>query len=67
MSQLLYITKTHLLTVTLALRLFLDVTGKSNWGALFAMSTLSLVPIFIIFLSAQNYLAEGVTAGGLKG
>lgn len=67
LSQLLYITKTHLLTVTLALRLFLDVTGKSNWGALFAMSTLSLVPIFIIFLTAQNHLAEGVTAGGIKG
>ena len=67
LSQLLYIAKPALLTVTLALRLFLDITGKSNWGALFAMSTLSLVPIFIIFVTAQKYLAEGVTAGGLKG
>ena len=67
LSQLLYIAKPSLLTVTLALRLFLDVTGKSNWGALFAMSTLSLVPIFVIFVTAQRYLAEGVTAGGMKG
>ncbi len=67
LSQLLYLSKPEMLTVTLGLRLFLDATGTSNWGGLFAMSMLSLIPIFIIFISAQKYLASGVTAGGLKG
>ncbi len=67
LSQLLYLAKPSILTVTLGLRLFLDVTGKSNWGALFAMSTVSLIPIFLVFITTQKYLAEGVTAGGMKG
>ncbi len=67
LTQLLYISNPALMTVTLGLRLFLDATGRSNWGALFAMSTLSLLPIFLVFLVAQRYLTDGVTAGGIKG
>jgi multiple sugar transport system permease protein len=67
LSQLLYISKPHLFTVTLALRLFLDATGQSNWGALFAMATVSLFPVFFIFFTMQRYLTDGITAGGLKG
>ncbi len=33
-------------TVLLGLRTFVDSTGESNWGGLFAMSVLSLVPVF---------------------
>ncbi|MCL6445653.1 MAG: carbohydrate ABC transporter permease [Alicyclobacillus sp.] len=66
-SQLLYISSTNLYTVALALRQFVDVTGQSSWGALFAMATLSLVPLFIIFILFQKYLVEGITAGSVKG
>ncbi|GGJ08331.1 ABC transporter permease [Alicyclobacillus cellulosilyticus] len=66
-SQLLYISNLHLYTVALALRQFVDTMGQTSWGALFAMSTLSLVPLFAVFLFFQRYLIEGIVAGGLKG
>lgn len=66
-SQLLYISKPEKMTVSLGVRLFLDATGKSNWGGMFAMSTASLVPVFIIFITFQKYLVNGITATGIKG
>lgn len=66
-SQLLYISKVSLFTVALGLRAFVDSTGESAWGSLFAMSTLSLIPVFLVFIFFQRYLIEGITSGGLKG
>lgn len=67
LSQLLYLNNVKNFTVSLGLRMFLDAYGQSSYGALFAMSTVSLVPIFIMFLFCQKYLVEGMTAGGIKG
>lgn len=66
-TQMIYITDVARFPVSLALRQFVDVTGNSSWGALFAMSTLSLVPLFLVFVFLQKYLIEGVTAGSVKG
>lgn len=66
-SQMLYITGIKKFTVALALRQFVDATGNSSWGALFAMSTLSLLPLFFMFIFFQNYLVDGITAGSVKG
>jgi multiple sugar transport system permease protein len=67
LTQLLYLSRPDMMTVTLGLRLFVDSTAQSNWGALFAMSVLSLVPVFTIFITCQQYLVEGVMASGVKG
>jgi multiple sugar transport system permease protein len=67
LTQLLYLTRPNMMTVTLGLRLFVDATATSNWGALFAMSVISLVPVFLIFITCQQYLVEGVMASGVKG
>lgn len=66
-GQLLYISDLKLFTVALGLRMFLDSAGESAWGPMFAMSTLSLIPLFIVFVFFQRYLIEGITTGGLKG
>ncbi len=66
-GQLLYISDINLYTVALGLRMFMDAMGQSSWGALFAMSTLSLIPLFAVFIFFQKYLIEGITTGGLKG
>lgn len=66
-SQLLYLSGIRMYTVALALRMFTDSTGDSSWGALFAMSILSLVPVFAMFIFFQKYLIEGIAAGGVKG
>ena len=55
-------------TVPLALRAFIDSSGGvSLHGELFAMSSLSLVPVFAVFLAFQRLIIRGVTLGALKG
>jgi multiple sugar transport system permease protein len=66
-SQMIYISNPIRFTVSVALRMFVDTTGQSTWGALFAMSCVSLVPLFALFIGFQRYLIEGIAAGGIKG
>lgn len=67
MGPLLYLNKPSTYTISLALKMFADPTSLSDWGAMFAMATLSVVPIFIIFVFFQKYLVEGISTEGLKG
>jgi len=64
---LLYLNQPKLYPVSLALKLFLDGESLNNWGGMFAMSTLSLVPVFVIFFIFQKYIVEGISTSGLKG
>ena len=66
-SQLLYLNNPEKYTIALGLRLFMDSTGESSWGSLFAMSFVSLIPVLFIFIFLQKYLVEGITAGSVKG
>ena len=66
LGPLLYLTRTRNFTVSLAIRLFADPTGETNWGAIFAMGTLSLLPSLIIFFIFQKYIVEGIATTGLK-
>src|SRR5690606_6435426 len=55
-NQLLYLTTPASFTVSRALRTFVgDAGAVSNWGGALAMSTLSVVPAFILFFSLQKY------------
>ncbi len=66
-NQLLYLTSPNKYTVPMGLRLFLDASGKSSWGPMFAMSVLSLFPAFILFFSLQKYFVKGIATTGIKG
>ena len=66
-SQMIYLSDIKSYTVALALRMYVDAMGNSYWGALFAMSVLSLVPLMVMFICFQTYLVEGITAGSVKG
>ncbi|WP_408636734.1 carbohydrate ABC transporter permease [Occultella aeris] len=65
-TSLIYLTAPDMYTVPLALRSFLDATSGSNWGAMFAMSIVSLVPLFLVFLFGQKYLIQGIATTGGK-
>ena len=65
-APLIYLNEMQQYTVMLGLRTFLDSTGESDYGGLFAMSVLSLVPIFIVFLIFQRLLIEGIATTGMK-
>jgi multiple sugar transport system permease protein len=66
-SQLIFLNTLQIFTLPVALRTFLDSTGTSSYGGLFAMSILSLLPIFGFFLAFQRLLTEGISTTGMKG
>ena len=67
LSALLYVNESEMYPVSLALKLFCDPGSSSDYGAMFAMSTLSVLPVMLIFIFLQKYLVEGIASTGLKG
>ncbi|TDC34537.1 carbohydrate ABC transporter permease [Micromonospora sp. KC213] len=65
--QLVFLSNLEDYTVPVALTLFIDSTGQSAVGPMFAMSVLSLLPVFLFFLAFQRMLVEGINTSGLKG
>ncbi len=67
LSALLYVNKSIQYPVSLALKLFCDPGSSSDYGAMFAMASLSILPSVLIFVFFQRYLVEGISTSGLKG
>ena len=63
---LVFLTKPDMYTVPIALRSFIDASGSSSWGPMFAMSIVSLIPVFLVFLFGQKYLVKGIATTGIK-
>lgn len=53
-------------TVPLALRMFTSQDSVSLYGEMFAMSVLSIVPIFLFFVLFQRLIVHGIAMSGLK-
>ncbi len=67
-NHLLYLTNPSIFSVSRALRTFVgDAGAVSNWGGALAMSTLSVIPPFILFFTLQKYFVQGITTTGMKG
>jgi multiple sugar transport system permease protein len=67
LHPLIYLNDPRLYTISVALRTYADPSTVSNWGAIFAMATLALVPVFAVFIFFQRYLVEGISTAGLSG
>lgn len=67
MTPLLYLQSVTKYPVSIALKMFSDPNAVTNWGAMFAMTFLSILPTMIIFIFFQRYLIDGVSFSGLKG
>ncbi|RUR01989.1 carbohydrate ABC transporter permease [Labedella endophytica] len=65
-GPLLYLTKTKLYTVPVALKSLVDSETQSGIGIMFAMSLVSLIPILLFFLFAQKYIIKGIATTGIK-
>jgi multiple sugar transport system permease protein len=65
--QLVYLSDLSDYTIPVAMTLFIDSTGQSAIGPMFAMSVLSLLPVFLFFVAFQRLLVEGINTSGLKG
>ncbi|MDR1209140.1 MAG: carbohydrate ABC transporter permease [Clostridiales bacterium] len=66
-NQLLYLSSPNTFTVSMGLRSFVDNSASSNWGGVLAMSTLAMIPSFILFFSLQKYFVRGIATTGIKG
>lgn len=68
MGPLIYLTSSERYTVQIALRSFVDssAAGGSSWAQLFAMSLVSLLPVFLAFLFGQRFLINGIATTGGK-
>ncbi|WP_436530871.1 carbohydrate ABC transporter permease [Actinoplanes sp. HUAS TT8] len=65
-SQLIYLTDPDKYTVPVALRSYVDATVSTSWGSMFAMSVVSLLPVFLAFLLGQRFLVKGIATTGIK-
>lgn len=65
-GPLIYLRTRENFTVSVALKGFIDAQSTSNYGAMFAMSVVSLLPLFIVFLVGQRYLIKGFATTGIK-
>jgi multiple sugar transport system permease protein len=67
LGPVLYLNSPAKYTVSVALNMFLSNESVSNWGAMFAMSVVTLIPVLVIFFIFQRYVVEGISTSGLKG
>ena len=65
-GPLLYLREAPQFTVAVALKFFIDAQSSSNYGGMFAMSVVSLIPLFVVFLFGQKYLIKGFATTGIK-
>ena len=66
-QPLIFMSTTKKFTLSLALNMFLDPSTYNNYGGLFAMSVLSLLPTIIFFIIFHRYLVDGIAMDGIKG
>ena len=66
-GPLLFLKDPELYSLPIALRLYVDQTTTSDYGAQMAMAVLALVPVILFFIVFQRHLVEGVATQGLKG
>jgi multiple sugar transport system permease protein len=66
-TQLVYLNDLEAYTVPIGLRLFLDSSGQNAIAPMFAMSVLSLLPVFLFFLVFQRLIVDGINTSGIKG
>lgn len=54
-------------TIPIAISGFFGQHQFTQWGYVFALSVVSLLPILIVFISCQKFFVAGLTSGSVKG
>lgn len=66
LGPLIYLSNPETYTLALGLTLFMG-QHQTEWGLLMAASTVTVLPIILLFFFAQRMFIEGITMTGLKG
>lgn len=67
LEPLVYLDDLNLFTLPLSLRNFNDVYGTPLWHLQLAATTLSVIPVLIIYVIAQRQIIDTFAASGVKG
>lgn len=54
-------------TLPVAITQFFQSHGRSDWGYVFAMTCLSMVPVIVLYVLLQRYFISGLSSGAIKG
>jgi len=65
-GPLIYLRIPEMFPASVALKGFIDAQSSSDFGSMFAMSVVSLIPLFVAFLIGQRYLIKGFATTGIK-
>jgi multiple sugar transport system permease protein len=66
MGPMIYLDSEALKTIQVALASFKE-QYSANYGAIMAGTVISIIPVVIVYASAQKYIVEGIAYAGLKG
>jgi len=67
LGPLIFLNEKTKFTIALGLRNMQNAYGLSNFGEIMAASTITVLPIVLIFFLAQRTFIQGITFTGLKG
>lgn len=54
-------------TLTVGITYLFDAEGNNEWGVIMAATFFVVFPLLVVFLFAQRFIIEGLTAGATKG
>lgn len=57
----------ELRTLPVAITMFFQAHSRTDWGYVFAMTTLAMIPVILFYLLLQKYFISGMTSGAIKG
>lgn len=67
MGPLIFLSKNSLYTLSLGLQFYVTAHGQVEWNLMMAATTMSVLPLLVVFFSAQRTFVQGVALTGIKG
>lgn len=65
-QPLIYLNSDSKFTIAIGLRFFQGVYGNMKMGLMMAVTTVTLIPVLIVFFLCQRYFIQGIKMSGLK-
>jgi len=65
-NPLIFINSVTKYPISLALRMTMDGESVVQWNVIMAMAFLAVIPLMVLFFSAQKYFVDGIATTGLK-
>jgi len=59
--------KDELRTLPVAITQFFQAHNRTDWGYVFSMTCLSMIPVIVLYILLQRYFISGLSSGAIKG